>query len=185
LSTAAADAGTARLFFALWPDGPARTQLAERARALHADCGGRMPAVPNLHMTLAFLGDTPLARLAELQALAARAQAPAFQLALDRLKWWRRSHIVWAGTAHCPAALYQLVSVLEDALHTGGFRYDAREFVAHVTLLRDARRGPDADRMPVIQWSVREFVLVRSLLLTGEYQIVARFPLDDCIGLQV
>jgi len=173
-----------RLFFALLPDDAARTQLAERARALLAACGGRMPAAPRLHMTLVFLGDTPLTRLAELQALAARVQVPAFQLTLDTLAWWRRNHIVWTGPAQCPAALCRLVSALEESLQAGGFCYDARDFVAHVTLLRDARRGPGAGRLQVIGWTVREFVLVRSLVPAGQYQVVARFPLGNGIELQ-
>jgi len=168
-----------RLFFALWPGSNVRAQLAACARNLRPECGGRMPAAPKLHMTLAFLGDTPLARLAELQALAARVQVPAFQLTLDTLAWWRRNHIVWAGPAQCPAALCRLVSALEESLQTGCFCYDARDFVAHVTLLRDARSAPDASRLTAIAWTVCDFVLVRSLLPAGQYQVMARFPLGD------
>ncbi len=53
-----APSGRTRLFFALWPDQRVRESLSALARVAKTDCGGRIMQPRNLHLTLAFLGDT-------------------------------------------------------------------------------------------------------------------------------
>ena len=45
-----------RLFFALWPDGPARAVLAGHAARLARLARGRAVPAARLHLTLVFLG---------------------------------------------------------------------------------------------------------------------------------
>ena len=40
------------MFFALWPDAPARAALGELAAGIVRNAGGRAPAEANLHLTL-------------------------------------------------------------------------------------------------------------------------------------
>lgn len=84
---------TSRLFFALWPDEVTRAKLDQIATALHASWGGRRMHRDALHMTLAFLGDTPLSRLDALRELAATISGEAFAFTLDRPDCWRHNRI--------------------------------------------------------------------------------------------
>lgn len=158
---------TQRLFFALWPDDEVRSGLASLVRELAAQCGGRAMAPDNLHATLAFLGNVPRARVAEFVALADALAASPFELALDIVDYWRHNRIVWAGAQVVPPALSDLAAAMRRGLEALAWPADDRPFAAHVTLLRNARRGPAARaaRLPV--WRVRDFVLVESTQQAG------------------
>jgi 2'-5' RNA ligase len=158
----AAPAERLRLFFALWPDPPARAALAAWARGAETVCGGRLMRAQNLHFTLAFLGDVAAVRLDELIAAAGDVPAADVHIDVDQVDYWRHNRIVWAGTRAVPQGLAALVAALRAALDRAGFRYDAKPFVPHVTLLRDARPAP-LPPFPCVQWHSPAFVLVRSV----------------------
>lgn len=172
---------TARLFFAVWPDDAVRAALARRARSLHQECGGRMIAARNIHLTLVFLGNVATGRMPDLHALAATMAAPAFDLIVDAVEYWRHNRIVWAGTAACPEALRALVTQLTCASRKAGFRCEGREYVPHITLLRDARCSPTVQACGGVVWRADDFVLVRSLHRNGAvvYEVIGRWPLGD------
>lgn len=150
-----------RLFFALWPDAGVRERLAAYARAAQARCGGRLMRPQNLHLTLAFLGDTDTVRLEALMAAAAAVAPRRFALAVDRVEYWCHNRIVWAGTAAVPAELAQLVGDLRAVLEGAGFRFDRKPFVPHVTLLREAHVATLPPLEPV-RWAAHGFALLRS-----------------------
>lgn len=166
-----------RLFFALWPEQDVQARLARLAETLWRECGGRRVAAGNIHLTLAFLGSVPTARLADLLSLAETVVAPAFELCLDQCGYWRHNRIVWAGASHCPAALRALALKLAEKLRAADFRWDARDYVPHVTLLRDARRAPPAGVAVDIRWPAADFALVRSVQREGKgaYEVVKRW----------
>lgn len=61
---------------------------------------------------------------------------------------------------------------------TGLGRWVERNFTPHVTLLYDDRSvAPQA--IEPIAWTVREFVLVHSLLGRTEHRILGRWSLND------
>jgi len=130
-----------------------------------------------LHLTLAFLGTTSPERQAQAVAAAAEVDAGPFEFRLDRTGYWRHNHIVWIG-ADSPE-LTALANRLSDGLRRRSFELDARPFSPHVTLLRNADcRQPLANKAAV-NWSVREFVLVRSeqSLSGSHYSIIGCWPL--------
>jgi 2'-5' RNA ligase len=151
-----------RLFFALWPDPPLRAALAGIAAVLRGSCGGRLPPARNLHLTLAFLGDVPPSHLPELAALTAGIPLRPFTVILDRIGWWPRQRLAWAGAQDCPAGLEALAGTLAAELHAAGFRSERRPFVPHVTLLRDAQRAPPQTVAELPPWKVTQFVLASS-----------------------
>ena len=170
-----------RLFFAVWPDAPAVKYLHEAARDAQRHCGGRLMCRETLHLTLAFLGEVPAARVADATAVADDMSFAPFTLTLDRLDYWKHNRILWAGGES--AELAMLATSLGDGLRAAGFRLDARPFVAHLTLLREARceAPPVADP---VAWPVREFTLVESNLAPGgsRYDIIGRWPATGCRG---
>lgn len=141
-----------------------RATLAACAQELRLHCGGRAVRASNLHLTLAFLGDVRISRIPELTTLTSELFFAPCTIELDACGYWRHNRIVWAGAAQTPVALVDLADRLAKSLRANGFRHDEREYVPHVTLLRDARRAPRTGRMaPPIRWPVKEFILMQSV----------------------
>ena len=175
-----------RLFFALWPDDPTRTALDQTAAALHPVWGGRRMRRESLHLTLAFLGDTPVSRLNALRQLTARVAGKAFTLTLDSPGCWLHNHVGWLGVKETPPALTQLVSDLRRVLRAGDFPLDHQRYVPHVTLLRNARCSAPPPCQPVI-WSAQGFVLLasRKSRAEGDYDVLGEWPLSaSCASTQ-
>jgi 2'-5' RNA ligase len=154
-----------RLFFALWPDEGVRAQLAHWARELHAVCGGRPTRTENLHLTVAFLGNVEEARIADVERAAGEVAPRVVSLVLDQPGYWKHNRIAWAGASTVPAELEALVAALRDALTRSRIDFDAKGFVSHVTLLRDAQGPKIMPRLEPVLWEIRGFVLMRSLTL--------------------
>ncbi len=154
-----------RLFFALWPDEGVRAQLAHWARELHAACGGRPTRPENLHVTLAFLGSVEEAQVAEVERAADSVALRPVSLVLDGPGYWKHNRIAWAGASVVPPELESLVSELRGALGESRIRFDAKPFVSHVTLLRDAREPSPMPVFDPIEWRLDGFALVRSVTL--------------------
>lgn len=168
----------ARLFFALWPDPHTRTALADWQRAVHPLCGGRVMHRDDLHLTLAFLGDMPLELLASIKAAGQRVRGVPFSLRVDELRYWKHNKIVWAGLSEVPMALTALVDDLRAQLTAAGIRFDAKAFVPHITLLRNARPIEALPPPSAIDWQVEAFALIRSVGGSGpRYRVEASWPL--------
>jgi 2'-5' RNA ligase len=163
-----------RVFFAVWPDSATASSLDQLGRLAHAQCAGRRMRRDTLHMTLAFIGEVPEARIEVLRQTAARLREAPFSLQIDRLDCWRHNRIVWAGCRQTPPPLSRLAGQL--AAESGVA--EAREFAAHVTLLREAQCQPLPGFAPIV-WPVSEFVLVESKLSNkgAHYDIIDRWPL--------
>lgn len=168
----------ARVFFALWPDPGVRDLLAEAARSCALECDGRPTPADKIHLTLFFVGDIDRAAIAAVQSAAGAVKASRFELSFAALRYWRHNRIVWAS-AQCPPQLQSLVSDLTQALGTIGVNSEERPYVAHVTLLRNARKSPTRTRIAPIEWHAREFVLAESVSSNrgSRYEIAARWPL--------
>ena len=154
--------GGARLFFALWPDEVVRAALAAWTRELRTLCGGRAPHPQDLHLTLAFLGSVEADRIGAIERAAEEVAPRAATLILDQPGYWKHNRIVWAGASAPPPALESLVQELRGALVRSGVAFDAKRFVSHVTLLRDARPPPSLPAVEPVRWEVEGFVLAGS-----------------------
>ena len=133
----------------------------------------------SLHLTLAFLGDTPLMRLDALRQLAATVAGEAFTLTLDSPSCWQHNHVGWLGVKETPPALTQLVSDLTKVLQAAEFPLDRQRYVPHVTLLRNARCSAPPPCQPVV-WRAQSFVLLASPKpgAEGNYDVLGEWPLS-------
>lgn len=138
-----------------------------------------------LHQTLAFVGDVPRERIPEL-VVVGRAQGFAgFDFELDLIRRWPRNRIVWAGSSAPPPAMVELATSLAGQLIDAGFCLEARDFVPHVTLVRNSEREPASSGMHSLRWRVDDFVLVESIRSDkgARYRIVKRFgAVNDTAG---
>jgi 2'-5' RNA ligase len=171
-------APTARVFFALWPDETVRRALMRIGLELHRRVDGKLAREEAVHMTLLFLGDTPVDRLDILCAAAGALDFEAFTLAIEQAGWWNHNRVLWVGPMQTPPALARLVDALERRVAAQGFRFDRRPFAPHITLVRKARRAPLESKLPSTEWRVRDFVLVRSELNSdgSRYEVIGRWP---------
>lgn len=169
-------AATERLFFALWPGSELQGRLAAWAKQVAGR--GRAMRRENLHLTLAFLGDTEAALLPAIKALAAALRFEPFRLPLDRVGYWKHNRIIWCGASEEPQALTALVADLRARLGEAGVRYDPKPFVSHVTLVRNASGLPEAPAWVPLTWEAADFALVGSTRVDGRvtYQLLQRFP---------
>lgn len=168
----------ARVFFALWPDVDTAQTLHGLAESARPRFGGRAMRRDTLHLTLAFIGGVPRVRIPELLQIGASVAPRAIDLSLDVLGEWARKHIVWAGPQTVPEPLAALAADLQSALLDAGFVLEARPFVPHVTLLRNAACA--TRRMPLeqaVRWHADGFVLVESRLLPSgaRYEVLGRW----------
>lgn len=188
----ATESGTARVFFALWPDAPAAEALLPLASELAAELGGKATRPETLHLTLAFVGNVPESSLGDLQAVADQVSAALGRLApapawcLNRLGYWPHNRVLWAGGDHFPALLATLAAQLAGPVQRLGLGPQPPEqrFAPHVTLVRKALKAPPPDRLAALKkapvdWPCRDFVLVRSrpAAHASAYETIGRWPL--------
>ncbi len=166
-----------RLFYALWPDDATRSAL-QRLQML---VDGRHTRYSNLHVTLAFLGEQPVAHLPVLKAILAGLPRTEILLQIDRLGYFPKSRIAWAGTHAVPDSLLALQASLTQALQQHEIGFDQKAtFTPHVTLSRDAGVPLDRPFHPII-WPAEQVALVQSMQQGGvlAYQVLAQRCLRD------
>lgn len=168
--------GSLRLFYALWPDDATSSALLK----LQAPMQGRRIPYSNLHMTLVFLGQQPVALLHELKDILARIPRTGITLTLDRIGYFPRNRIAWAGPRQTPDALMSMQAGLVQALVARKVALNNQHtYTPHITLARDASLPPDLTFDPVV-WRATEVALVQSTT-TAEgsiYRILASRRID-------
>lgn len=158
-----------RLFFALFPDTPTAARIVERARALRAQHGmtARVQDAARMHITLQHLGDfagVPQRIVESASAAAATVAMAPFEVTFDRAASFggnpKALPYVLLGNEN--AALKAFNKTLGGAMAKALLPPDAT-FTPHVTMLRDPVSASEQPIEP-ITWTVREFVLIHSLL---------------------
>lgn len=134
-------AGFLRLFVALDIGNEVRDGLTAEIRVLkRAHSKVKWVAPDHIHLTLAFLGETPEERLPDIIAaldVVARTAAT-FSCVVKGLGWFgseRSPRVVWAGVAEEPA-LMALQGGVAEALRQIGFTPEDRPFHPHLTVGR-------------------------------------------------
>jgi 2'-5' RNA ligase len=162
------------LFFALWPQPSMQEALLTAAgAALESAAGARVMPCASLHLTLAFLGSVPAARLAALDAPAreaievSRPLATPLVLSLDRLEHWRKAQLLCATAAQAPEAARQLSECLKERLVAAGFAPDLKPFRPHVTLARRVTHAGAVRTLAPVTWSFAEVTLIESRTQPG------------------
>ena len=151
-----------RLFFALWPDEDVRCALEESAKQRLGKRVKRVPA-ENLHITLAFAGAVDAQQRACLERAASAVRCPCFDLGIDRLGYWPKPRILWAGPGNIPMESRALAGALGQALAACGIEADTRAWQPHITLARKQNTAPAGEEFPPIHWSISRFSLVESV----------------------
>lgn len=180
------DPSRPRLFFAVPIPAPARALIGDLAEQVQAAVGDgqariRWVRMDGLHLTLRFLGQTPLERLPALEAIAdgIAARTAPFAITVSGAGAFpepRRPRILWLGIPDGADRLASLAEDLGRRIEAAGSPIESRPFAPHLTIARTdgLRAGPEA--AGILQeaaarldasFSVDRLVLYRSVLGNG------------------
>ena len=152
-----------RLFLALPLSADLRAHLTDAQARLRAQgVRANFSRPENLHLTLAFLGETPRAR--DAARVMAACRDAAFPLTVAGLG--RFGGVLWAGVRPCPP-LEALAEGLQAGLRAAGFSLEARPFRAHITLARQARLDGPLPELPPAEMLADRLLLLESLRRDG------------------
>ncbi|HEX8433089.1 MAG TPA: RNA 2',3'-cyclic phosphodiesterase, partial [Longimicrobium sp.] len=178
---------TSRLFLGIPVDDATRAGLGEWLGP--ARLPGRPVTPANWHLTLRFLGDTPMDQQARLtEALAAANLGARFTLEFGGLGAFprpQRAAVLWLGVTQGDRELRRVAATTEEVVRAAGFPADRKSFSPHLTLARIQPPPRDISALVAAStpWGARmevaEAVLFRSHLGGGppRYERVASFPL--------
>lgn len=135
---------TLRTFVAIELDGSLRATLRQVQDRLAGQLAARIVRwvnVEGIHLTLKFLGDTPVDKVEAIQAGLDRAASGmgAFRLAVRGLGCFPNHHqprVVWAGVEEPLGLLSSLQKSIEAQVSPLGFPAERRAFSPHLTLGR-------------------------------------------------
>ena len=159
-----------RLFVALHLSHEAEKALLRAQNVLHRHGCGNFTQPENLHLTLAFIGQT--SRIGDAIAALSRIHASAFSLSLDGLGQFGDG-LYWAGVRPSP----QLCTLQQQViihLEEEGFSFEARAFTPHLTLCRRFRSSTPVDAAAVrnamggVSCLIRRVSLMESLQIDGK-----------------
>jgi len=173
---------TDRLFFAVRPDEETVEAICSARRKLWEKAGLSGTDVPpeQLHVTLWRVGDYVVPPTSEdigtILRQAGTVEMPPFRISFRCAKSVSRGALVLCG-GRGSAEFERLSARLCDALTPPGAER-RRAFLPHMTLMRSETILPER-RIRAIGWTVREIVLVHSLLDKATYRPVGRLPLRE------
>jgi RNA 2',3'-cyclic 3'-phosphodiesterase len=138
---------TLRTFIAIELEQELKDQLCrvqDQLRAQGVARGVRWVQPEGIHLTLKFLGDTPLERIEEVKAALARAAAKVdpFSFSISGLGCFpntRQPRVVWVGLQEPTGAMVRLRDAVEAQVAPLGFPTEHRAFSPHLTLGRVQR----------------------------------------------
>ncbi len=159
---------TRRLFFALEPPAPVRTEIEQIKQACVEQNRGSAVAENNLHLTLQFLGAMEEGEIDGLMAAADHLSARPFEVSLDCFGHWEKPRALWLGPQITPVPLLALQRGLEGALQQRcGIEPEPKTYRPHVTLMRKVKQVAFLPQIGPLNWQVEQFSLMESVL-TGE-----------------
>ncbi len=192
---------TIRAFIAIPLPGTLLDELAALQRRLEKQVpphSVRWVNPTGIHLTLQFLGDTPIEKLPAIQeALAVVARnAPPRTFTVEGLGCFpnpRRPRVVWVGVQEPSGQLAALQDAIEEAMAHFGYTPEGRGFTPHLTLGRVQRRASNREAAQIgeaitglgvgrlAEVTADRFALIRSVLKpTGaEYSTLAEFLLTS------
>ena len=136
----------------------------------------------NLHLTLRFLGAVAEDQMAELCSRLATVEHAEFELQLQGFGYFVAPRIVWLGLKTPQPALQQLVESLEGEVAKAlpEQKSGSDNFIAHISLCKNAAVLPESTSCAPIHWIVDEFTLVESINTVDgvTYQVLQRWPLN-------
>jgi len=134
---------------------------------------GNFTRPENLHLTLAFLGETPEGNLDCLYTIIEGIKSPSFSIRFNRTGCFThsRKELWWMGAEGSSPGLSSLKSIHDKLIRDlldAGFSVDERPFNAHITLAREVKHfNPITLDCPEIILNVNRVSLMKSEHIGG------------------
>ena len=140
-----------RLFIAINFDHNTKQKILEVQSHLKAKGKGRFTTEENLHLTLAFLGETKEECLPELKALLDSIPVPEMNLIFSSIGCFRNDSELWWIGIKDNSSLISLQKGITEKLREKGFWFDSKRFKPHITLAREMHIGriDTTDLLPI------------------------------------
>lgn len=171
-----------RLFFAVIFNEDIKDKLYEVICGFKPCCeSGRFTQRENLHLTLAFIGETAQTKIGLLKEALHAVNAKPFLLSIGGIGCFRRrgGDVFWAGIERTPELL-DIHHHLCTQLQKRGFPVENRVYSPHLTLAREAVLKDGCDRgaftVPVIETPVEKISLMKSERIGGKLKYT---PIDE------
>ena len=147
-----------RLFVAVRPDAAVSKALLGVMHEMKKNGvqGSYVPA-QNLHMTLAFIGETD--RTADVKKALSQVAVPEVRLALTESGMF--GDLLYAGIKG-NQKLKGLVRDIRAALDREGISYDRQPFTPHITMIRKVKGRTSSVRLPKAEMTAASFSLMKS-----------------------
>lgn len=139
------------------------------------------------HITLQFLGDTPVSRAEALQAALREVRAASIGLALNGAGTFgpaKAPRVLWAALTGDLKGLTSLHMAVTKATSSLGFEPEDRPYTPHITLARGFAGGGEmpieatADAPAGVIWEADRFVLMQTHMQASPmYEVIGEFPL--------
>jgi 2'-5' RNA ligase len=154
-----------RLFIAIQFSEEIRCELLDAIDELRAQAaGGNFTRPENLHLTLAFIGETNDA--AAVRRVIDAVPASPFTLSVGGAGHF--GDLYWVGVSRNPA-LCALADSLRDGLLRAGFAIDTKPFKPHITVGRQVvHEGPVSLDVPLTEMTVSRVSLMKSERVNGK-----------------
>lgn len=161
-----------RLFVALTLERPARREIVRLQEKMWGENGKGLTRPENLHLTLAFLGETAPERVDDICWAMDKVRLQPPELIFDRIGVFKQNagDIWWLGMKE-NKPLEELQFRLADNLTYKGFKLEERKFIPHLTLARKSRPSyvPKNERLEKVIRSQIPFIsLMRSDQIDGK-----------------
>lgn len=156
-----------RLFIAIELDDAGKEFVTHLQRDLaRVSSSANLTARQNLHVTLAFLGETDEARLPQVCASMDRVHASAFCLSIARVGCFSRqgADLWWVGVDG-GSALHAIRTNLAHELQESGLWFDPKPFTPHLTIAREVRLKEERQRSVLMSMTQHREMEVTSLSL--------------------
>lgn len=146
----------------------------------HLGAPGKPVEKANLHMTLAFLGQTSQLQRQRLEAALEGITMPKFEQRLDTLVHWRGACVVCFWGQATDSGLIDLYHGCQALCHTLGLHQSEHDFNPHITLFRKAKQFsiPAWQPEPVILQPERLNLYLSNSTPAGvRYEVLHSWPL--------
>lgn len=174
---------TKRLFFAIYPDATARQVLGEIAKPLITT--GVPSLIDNLHITLAFIGNSDLAyENCLIKKIKQICHLGSFTINIDQVGHFPKPRILWLGSQQPPAQLIKLHEALLEDIEPCGYQAENRPWIPHITIARKYRGNTGTYRLQTpVSICVDTFSLMESVSHPEgvRYVELKQFPLQTTI----
>ncbi|MBQ6540898.1 MAG: RNA 2',3'-cyclic phosphodiesterase [Lachnospiraceae bacterium] len=153
-----------RLFIAVQLDQGLKKAILDAMQDMKAaGVRGRFVSADNLHLTLAFIGETD--RIREIREALQSVSFEPFEISASGIGAFR--DLLWVGLSES-RKLTELSERVRGALDERKIGHDGKRFLAHITIVRDSRGFENQITPPEGKTIVRKTSLMRSDVINGK-----------------